>query len=450
MTDNKKIALAIFATLTLGAGSAFAQNDNPGIECNEDSGLCGAPDQSGGGCGCGCGCSILIAFTDQGDTYQYADDFDDDGIEDSFDNCAFAFNPDQLDNDGDARGDNCDNCPLAANFDLSNVDADGLGDACDNDADGDGLDNTGDNCFLVPNPDQLNAGNDVDGNLIPDGDTLGNACDDNDDQDNCPDATDACPSVPEADCLNTQVLQVNRCFKDADADNLFDQLDNCETIPNPEQTDRDGDGSGDACDNDLDNDGHDNTIDNCPQVPNADLSDVDHDFRGDACDPFLCFVISDEPSCLDPSAPFSVHAGKEITTVTGEDSVLLIHANRENTNIRYTWTIVEQPADGDAKIVNPTGAVSVSSSVQYIYESDHTATFSARVPGQYTIELLGELVWPEYDAYPDQKTAKSRVTINVGGETLPAFVCGAAPEAKAPMAALLLGMMVLGLRRRRR
>ena len=55
-------------------------------------GLCGTPNQSGGGCGCGCGCSILVAMTDRGDTYQFADDFDGDGIEDQYDNCPFATN----------------------------------------------------------------------------------------------------------------------------------------------------------------------------------------------------------------------------------------------------------------------------------------------------------------------------------------------------------------------
>src|SRR5688572_20687645 len=86
------------------ASSAFAQNNPPPPpgpppgECT--GGLCGSPNQSGGGCGCGCGCSILINFTDQGDTYQYADDFDDDAIEDDFDNCPFTFNSTQVDADG--------------------------------------------------------------------------------------------------------------------------------------------------------------------------------------------------------------------------------------------------------------------------------------------------------------------------------------------------------------
>ena len=48
-------------------------------------------------------------------------------------------------------------------------------------------------------------------------------------------------------------------------------VDNCPLVPNPEQTDRDGDGLGDACDN-------------CPKVANPDQQDRDHDTVGDACD----------------------------------------------------------------------------------------------------------------------------------------------------------------------
>jgi subtilisin-like proprotein convertase family protein len=42
---------------------------------------------------------------------------------------------------------------------------------------------------------------------------------------------------------------------DQDADGVPDTVDNCPTIPNPDQTDSDGDGEGDACDEDADNDG---------------------------------------------------------------------------------------------------------------------------------------------------------------------------------------------------
>ena len=91
---------------------------SPG-ECS--GGACGTPAKSGGSpcvdgvCNGGCGGgSILIANTDLGDTYQYADDADDDGWEDNTDNCARVANADQQDSDGDTVGDACDLCPSSA------------------------------------------------------------------------------------------------------------------------------------------------------------------------------------------------------------------------------------------------------------------------------------------------------------------------------------------------
>ena len=135
-------------------------------ECAD--GLCGTPDESGGG---DAGGSVLIAQTDLGDTYHYADDFDDDGIEDDFDNCPFDWNLEQVDGDADGFGDACDVCAQAHDPGQLDVDGDGRGDVCDADADGDGLENTSDNCPGVPNPSQRDQ----------DEDGQGNACDVDDD-----------------------------------------------------------------------------------------------------------------------------------------------------------------------------------------------------------------------------------------------------------------------------
>ena len=62
--------------LFLFSSTAFAQAAG---ECT--GGACGTPSTSGGGCCC-CGGSILVNNTDEGDTYQYADDYDSDGRED--------------------------------------------------------------------------------------------------------------------------------------------------------------------------------------------------------------------------------------------------------------------------------------------------------------------------------------------------------------------------------
>jgi len=108
--------VTVFSTIAVGlfASPAFAQTGQPG-ECA--GGTCGTPNNNGGGCGCGCGGSILVDYTDVGQTYEQSDDSDHDGIDDALDNCPFTANPDQLDSDGDGVGDACDNCADVSNKD---------------------------------------------------------------------------------------------------------------------------------------------------------------------------------------------------------------------------------------------------------------------------------------------------------------------------------------------
>jgi MYXO-CTERM domain-containing protein len=107
------VACALLATPAYAGGSGSGSGQ-PG-ECA--GGNCGTPNNNGGGCGCGCGGSILVDYTDVGQSYEQSDDSDHDGIDDSLDNCPFVANPDQADGDGDGVGDVCDNCALVANVD---------------------------------------------------------------------------------------------------------------------------------------------------------------------------------------------------------------------------------------------------------------------------------------------------------------------------------------------
>jgi MYXO-CTERM domain-containing protein len=112
-------------------------------------------------------------------------DTDNDGVEDSVDNCKTVANPGQEDGDGDGVGDACDNCKNTKNVDQADQDGDGVGDACDNcpavknadqaDKDTDGIGDVCDNCPTAANPDQADK----------DGDKIGDVCD------NCPDISNA-------------------------------------------------------------------------------------------------------------------------------------------------------------------------------------------------------------------------------------------------------------------
>jgi|APSaa5957512622_1039677.scaffolds.fasta_scaffold07665_2 hypothetical protein len=81
------------------------------------------------------GCTILpsgIITVDFYLTPTNINDTDGDGIEDSLDNCPLTSNPGQGDSDNDGVGNVCDNCKSNSNSNQKDTDNDGVGNVCDN------------------------------------------------------------------------------------------------------------------------------------------------------------------------------------------------------------------------------------------------------------------------------------------------------------------------------
>ena len=422
-------------------GTAFAQ----GAECN--GGLCGTPDQSGGGCGCGCG-SVLVAMTDSGDTYQFADDFDGDGIEDEFDTCPFVSNFDQADADGDLVGDACDNCPAAYNPDQADLDGNHVGNVCDPDKDGDGKLNGEDNCPDVPNANQaatLTAG-------------IGDACN---------------PNNPcRVDPVSRRMVDPANCTSagDSDGDGVTDNLDNCPFIYNPivgtSQPDMDSDGVGDACSPDIDGDSIPNEIDNCPAVFNPSQLDLDYDGLGDAgnwssgaesCDSQECYVIGgDRANCLDPNATFTIYL-----TLVGErlpngkfnvdsDITVALFSNRLGMLHNWTASFTQLPDGSDTSIYNAEGSgatLDQSPQVANCLASDSDGNCTKLNNIRFAPDVAGEYVIKVNATLPGS-SVESAATFSIMAEVegTPKGGCAAAGSS-AGLVALALGLFI-ALRRR--
>ena len=398
--------------------TAQAEQEDPPYECDNQFGACGTPNQSGGGGGGGGG-SILVNNTDLGDTYQTADDYDNDGMEDPQDNCPRTPNIDQGDSDGDGFGDACDNCLGKPNKDQSDIDGDEIGDICDSDKDGDEIANAKDNCAGVPNP----VPSDLKSQPDQDGDGVGDACDEDIDGDGMDNLEDPCPANKKSvDPGSSDVT----CFPDKDGDETPDLDDVCPGLYNPDQADMDDDGLGDMCDPDIEGDGIQNVRDNCPMTANPKQLDSDRDgperagtdldVGGDACDASFCFVVlGDTANCLDPKAPLKAYSPK-LKADTGQTFRLRLYANRRNQPMRFHWKLKSAPEGSQALVDGRKGTVTISTPFEYRYIEDKLPTFTPDKPGEYVFQVDATTVWDDRVSGKVEETASYTTTVTAEGE----------------------------------
>ena len=177
----------------------------------------------------------------------------------AFDNFTFTVKP-FTDTDGDGVQDSDDNCPSVRNDDQADNDSDGQGDACDDDDDNDGI-RDGDDAFPLDPRESVDT----------DGDGIGNNADIDDDNDGFSDSTETSAGSDPLNSASTPEI----C--DGRDNDLNDGVDEG-------FTNTDGDDMADCVDPDDDNDGVADASDNCPLTPNPDQADFDLDGVGDTCD----------------------------------------------------------------------------------------------------------------------------------------------------------------------
>jgi hypothetical protein len=120
----------------------------------------------------------------------------------------------------------------------------------------------------------------------------------------CSAAEDNCPTLFNPDQSDADDNGIgDACEGDDDGDGVDDHLDNCVAISNPGQEDADGNGLGDACesasDRDSDGDGVMDNLDNCALVFSQNQNDADGDGVGDACEGDLDGDGAVDPNPLD-------------------------------------------------------------------------------------------------------------------------------------------------------
>lgn len=107
---------------------------------------------------------------------------------------------------------------------------------------------------------------------------------DDSDSDGHENLRDNCPQVSNPDQSDRNHDGIGDACDDSDGDNRFGANDNCPTVNNPDQSDKNVNGVWDACEFDTDGDGIVDDLDNAIHIKNPDQQDRDGDRIGDVMD----------------------------------------------------------------------------------------------------------------------------------------------------------------------
>jgi DNA-binding beta-propeller fold protein YncE len=142
------------------------------------------------------------------------------------------------------------------------------------------------------------------------------------------------------DTGNGRVVRLR--YDDADGDGVLDDRDNCKGLANPDQTDTDRDGLGDACDPDVDNDGVPNAQDRCALTHRG--PDLNHD------------------GCGDPRSRISVPRRRGVYAARNAPATLSGTSTGDTLGVVETRVAVARVAHGKCRWLNSKGALSRASS----------------------------------------------------------------------------------------
>jgi len=184
-------------------------------------------------------------------------------------------------------------------------------------------------------------------------------------------------------CAGFDIFGLTLQVIDSDGDGVSDDDDNCPDIPNPDQSDSDLDGMGDACDDDDDNDGEPDISDLCPDTaPNADVDAVGcscaQQAESDGGGSFADLAAEDPPLECPTNSPPIADAGPDQLTDAPDSEVTVdgfLSSDSDGDTLTYSWTVASQPDGGNATLF--TGA-----------PSNSRAIFKVEKEGDYIFQLI--------------------------------------------------------------